>query len=135
MNTKEKIGRYIFLSTLGLEAVAGFGIGLLALLNFPLALKTGFGIPHTENLDVLGIIIGLALIFIGSMCLLSIKWTLQGDGKGVILGIGTGIYIFSFGFLAFALLGDVQALLIDSIRGALTIIFGISLYKQLLKAE
>lgn len=133
MNTNEKIGRYIFLGTLGLEVIMGYGIGLISLLNFQFTLETGFNIPYSDQLDVLGIVIGLALLFVASMSVLSIRWTLRGDKKGVIIGIAVGLYVFLFGLLAYLVLGQTDALLIDGIRGILTIVFGILLYRQINK--
>jgi len=48
---------------------------------------------------------------VASMCALSIKWTLQGDKKGAIVGIATGLYVFLFGLLAYISLGQTDALL------------------------
>jgi len=133
MNKQGKFGRYVFLGTLGLEVIFGYVIGFGSLLNFQFVLESGLDVPYRDSMDVLGIIIGLALIFVASMCALSIKWTLQGDKKGAIVGIATGLYVFLFGLLAYISLGQTDALLVDGIRGALTVIFGILTYKQFSK--
>ena len=130
---KTKITKYIFLITLGLEVLAGYAIGLFALIDFPTALETGFSISHNPSLDILGIIIGLALIFVATMSVAGIYFTMKNNIAGVVVGIAAGLYVFLFGALAFLLLGDTQALIVDSIRGALTVVSGVVIYRNLRK--
>ena len=70
----------------------------------------------------------------GSIALLGIFWTRQGNISGVVTGSAVGLYMFIFGIVAFLMLGQTDGLVVDSIRGSLTIIFGIMTYREL-KAE
>jgi hypothetical protein len=133
MKEKRNLWTNLFLLTVGLEVLLGYAIGFAFLVNLPLALETGFGIGYQPDFAVLGIIIGLALVFIASMSVLSIKWTLQGDVKGVTVGIAVGLYVFLFGILAYLLLGQTDALIFDGLRGALTASFGFLTYRQFTK--
>ncbi len=119
-----KIGRRIFIALLAINGLIAFGIGLTALINLPFALKTGFGIPYNSDLEVLGMIIGCQLILLAVMFTISIIWIRQGKIAGTTIGITAGLYIFTFGILAFLRLDDTTALLFDGLRGLLTVVAG-----------
>ncbi|MFK7801353.1 MAG: hypothetical protein AB8G95_06965 [Anaerolineae bacterium] len=122
LNTSSrKIGQRIFLAFLAFNGLVAFGLGATALINFPLALETGFGLPYSSDLDVLGLILGCQLIFLGSLITLAATWTIRGKIEGSTIGIAVGIYLFIFGILSFLRLADITALLFDGLRGLLTI--------------
>ncbi len=126
-----KIGRRLFIAILALHVLSCYVLGAISLTNFPFALETGFGIPYNTDLDILGIVIGLELIFLGSIALLGIIWTRKGHISGIVTGTAVGFYMFVFGIVAFLKLGQVDGLIVDSIRGLLTIIFGMIAYREL----
>ncbi|MFK7946543.1 MAG: hypothetical protein AB8G11_03050 [Saprospiraceae bacterium] len=131
--SSRKIGQYVFMGFLIFHSLVALGLGFTSLLNFPYALETGFQIPHSSELDILGLTIGLELLFLGAMAILSFIWTRKGKIEGTITGIAVGTYIFTFGIVAFLKFGDPQPLYVDSIRGFLTLVFGYIAYKELKK--
>lgn len=126
--------KYLFMITLGIQTLTGLLFGLTALLNFPFALETGFNVPYNDDLAILGILIGLALLFIGSISLLSIILIRKGNIAGVITGLAVGVYVFLFGIVAYLALGQTDALIIDGLRGAITIMLGLHTYKHFEKS-
>lgn len=133
MKNEKKIGRYVFIALLSINGLIALGFGVTALFNFPYALETGFNIPYSSELDMLGIVMGMELLFLTGIGILSIFWISKGKIAGTVTGIATGSYLFIFGPVAFIKTGDPQALYVDSIRGILTIIFGIMAYQELKK--
>lgn len=132
---ERKIGRRIFVALLIVHSIVALGFGFTSLLNFPFALETGFQIPYSSELEILGVVMGLELLFLGGIASLSLIWTVKGKPEGTITGIAVGIYIFIFGIVAFLKFGETQALYVDSIRGALTIIFGYMAYREIKKIK
>ena len=126
-----RIGRWLFIALLVVHVLSCYVMGTFSLFNWPFALETGFGIPYDDSLDILGVVIGLELIFLGSIAVLGIYWTRQGQISGIVTGMAVGMYMFMFGIVAFLLLGRIDGLIVDSIRGFLTLIFGWMAYQEL----
>ena len=129
--TTRKIGQPIFITLLAINGLIAFALGATTLINFPFALETGFGIPYSAELDVLGLVMGCQLIFLGVMITLSIIWTRQGKTAGTTIGIAVGTYLLAFGLLAFLRLGDTTALYVDCVRGVLTIVAAVFAYREI----
>ena len=132
-NKTSKIGRYLFISILGLQALIELGISTTLLFNFQVALETGFGISYSSELDILGMALGLYLLLLTTLMVLSMVWTLKSYQSGITLGIVVGIFLSIFGVLTYIKFGDTQGLLVDSLRGILTIIFGYMAYQEIKK--
>lgn len=128
---ERKLGRRGFIGLLGLQALVELVIGVTLLFGFPTALESGFGITYSSELDILGVALGLYLLLLTGLLLLSMVWTIKGNNAGTTLGIITGFFLFAFGLVSFLKLGDTQALFVDSIRGIITIIFGLMARKEL----
>lgn len=126
-----KIGRILFIGILALHVLSCYILGFTGLANWPYALETGFGIPYSPELDIIGNVIGLELLFLGTIAVLGIIWTRKGSIPGIIVGTAVGVYMFVFGIVAFLLLGETDGLLIDSIRGFLTFVFGYMAYTEI----
>jgi hypothetical protein len=109
-----------------IEVVASLSI----LINFPLAAEKGFGIAYSADLVVLGIGSGSNLALTAFVFLLATIWSMRSNTEGVALGIAGAGMLILFSSLTFLQLGETDGLLVDGIRGALTIIFGYMTYKQ-----
>ena len=134
-NKKEsKIWIQLFIALLSFNAIVALGLGATSLLNFQFALETGFQIPYSSELEILGLTIGLELLLLAAIAILSVVWVSKGKIEGTITGIFVGIYIFTFGIAAFLKFGETQALYVDSIRGFLTLVFGYLAYKKMKNA-
>ena len=68
--------------------------------------------------------------YLGSVALLGIIWTRKNKKEGVIAGVFVGMYMFLFGFVTLILLGETEALFVDSIRGFLTLVLVIWLIRK-----
>ena len=121
----------LFIGLLGLQAIAELAIGGMLLFNFPTALESGFGIPYNSELDMLGMALGLYLLLLTTLLILSIIWTYRSNYSGITIGIIVGAFLFIFGVLSYFQFGDIQAILVDSLRGLLTIIFAYMAGKEL----
>jgi len=64
---------------------------------------------------------------------LSFYWTRKGKWEGAVTGIFAGAYLLVVGILAWLYTGDPAAFLMDSIRRSLTILFGLQVYRSLMK--
>ena len=62
---------------------------------------------------------------------MGVIWTRKRKLFGVYVGTAVGIYMFLFGIIAFLKFGTTDALIVDSIRGFVTIVFGYIAYKEL----
>ena len=129
--SNRKIGRWLFIILLAVHVLSCYVMGFISLINWPFALETGFGIPYNNDLAVLGVVIGLELIFLGSIAILGIFWTWQGQLSGIVTGSAVGMYMFMFGIVLFLILGRTDGLIVDSIRGFLTLLFGWMAYREL----
>ncbi|MEL6674024.1 MAG: hypothetical protein AAFR61_17605 [Bacteroidota bacterium] len=125
-----KLNKNIFLGFLLLNTVMGLFFGFLPLVDFPLVLEMN-QIPYSQNLLIFGVVSGTAMLFLGSMFILSFYWTRKDKWEGSITGMIGGGYLLLVGILSWLYTGDPTAFLMDSIRGFLTIFFGYYLYRSL----
>ena len=130
-NAIKKTWRHLFIGILAIQAILEFVVGSLILFAFPTALETGFGISYSSELDALGIALGLYLFLLTALIVLSILWTTKAKYSGITLGIVVGIFLVAFGLVTFFKLGDFNAILVDGIRGLVTIILGYLAGKEL----
>ncbi|MFK8046669.1 MAG: hypothetical protein AB8B72_14315 [Crocinitomicaceae bacterium] len=133
--TKSKTVKRIFIGLLILNFLMELIVSLGILINFPLAVKVGFGINYTDDMATIGIGLGSNLALTAVVFLLSIIWTIRNKTEGVILGIAGAGMLILFASLTFLQLGDTSGLLADGIRGALTVTFGYLTLKPLQKSE
>ena len=96
-DNSSKIWRRLFIGVLSLQAILEFGVGVSLLFFLPAALESGFGITYSNELDILGIALGLYLLLLTALMILSCVWTKRGDYAGITLGIITGIFLVIFG--------------------------------------
>lgn len=122
--------RTLFIAILILHALGCYIMGITTLYNPQIAIETGFQIAYNPEMLILGIVIGMELLFLGSIALLGIYWTRKGKRAGVIAGGAVGLYMFLFGWVVFFLLGDTQGLYVDSIRGFITMLLGYLLLRK-----
>lgn len=132
---ERKIGRRILIVFLAIQALMELGIGATLLVDFPTALESGFGITYSSELDILGVALGLYLLLLTCLLVLSIMWISKGNYSGITLGIIIGIFLFVFGVVSFLKFDQTQALLVDSLRGLLTITLSYIAYKELKNKE
>lgn len=123
----------LFIWILGLQAILELVVGGTLLFNFPVALEDGFGISYSSELDVLGIALGLYLLLLTTLMVFSIIWTTRQNYSGISLGIIIGIFLLVFGLVSSLRFGDMQAIMVDGLRGLLTIFLAYKAGKQLLK--
>ncbi|MFT5602726.1 MAG: hypothetical protein ACI9N1_002986 [Flavobacteriales bacterium] len=134
-SNKRKIATNLFIGLLILNLIIELIASLSILINFPLAAEKGFGIVYTDDIAILGIGLGSNLALTTSVFLLSTIWTMRSKLEGVILGMtGAGMFIL-FSSFNFFQLGETQGLLVDGIRGSLTILFGYMTYKDFKKGK
>ena len=117
------IWKRLFIGILSLQAVLELVVGGALLFSFQTALESGFGITYNSELEVLGTALGIYLLLLTTLIILSIVWTIRNNYAGITIGIIVGLFLFIFGVVSFVKFGQVQAIMIDSIRGLLTIIF------------
>lgn len=129
-----KLWRYLFIGILVLHVLGCYVMGIMTLTNPQFAIETGFQIPYTTDLNILTTVIGMELLFLGSIALVGIIWTRKRKIEGIVAGMAVGMYMFMFGIVAFFLLGETQALYVDSIRGFLTLVIGYMAYKEIKNA-
>lgn len=133
--TESKTARRIFTGLLILNFIIELIASLSILINFPLAAEKGFGITYSDELAILGIGLGSNLALTTGVFLLSIIWTMRSKTEGAILGmVGAGMLVL-FSSLTLIQLGDTQGLLIDGIRGVITIAFGYVVYNEFKKQQ
>jgi hypothetical protein len=118
-----KIWMQLFIGILGLQAVIELAVGGTLLFNLPMAVESGFGISYNSEMDILGTSLGLYLLFLTVLLVMSIIWTRKGNYAGITLGMIIGVFLLTFGIVAFVQFGDINAILIDSLRGLLTVVF------------
>jgi hypothetical protein len=100
-----------------------------------LAAEKGFGITYSDDIAVLGIGLGSNLALTTAVFFLSTIWTMRSKIEGIILGMtGTGMLIL-FSTLTFVQLGETGGIVVDGIRGVLTLIFGVMAYKELKRSQ
>lgn len=133
--TSRKIWRRLFIGILMVQAILELGLGITLLIDFPTALESGFGITYSSELDILGVALGLYLLLLTALMILSSVWTFKSNHSGITVGVIIGIFLFVFGAVTFLKFGDLQALMVDSLRGLLTIILGYMAGKELKKQK
>lgn len=123
--------RSFFLVLMAVQAVLEALIGLSLLFNFEQTLKVGFGVTYTKEWDVVGVALGLYLLLLTTLILLSIYWVRKENYAGIILSFIIGAFLTLFGIVSLIKLGNPQGLMIDSVRGVLTILLAHRIGKNL----
>jgi hypothetical protein len=121
-NGSNTIWKRLFIGILGLQAVLELVVGGTFLFSFQTALESGFGITYNSELEVLGTALGIYLLLLTTLLIVSIVWTIKNNYAGITMGIIIGAFLLVFGVVSFLKFGQVQAIMIDSLRGLLTII-------------
>jgi hypothetical protein len=124
---RSRLLRLVFVGLVSLSAIVELVIGVAMIVDFPRVLETGFGATYTPDLAAIGLALGCNLLFLATALALSAIWTLAHKREGLILGIAASMVFVAFGVLAFVQLGQVDALLIDALRGVLTVAAGVVL--------
>jgi hypothetical protein len=135
MNTVNKtqplsISGKIFLALVVINGIFGIMAAYSMIFNFKSVLEMN-GIVYNKALDIFGISVGCAVLFLSAILTLSFTWTRQRKAEGVTLGIAGGGFLVLIGVLPFLLLGHTTTLYIDSIRGLLMMVFGYLSYSSL----
>lgn len=130
-NGAPTIWKRLFIGILGIQAIMELGIGATLLFNFQVALESGFGITYTEELDILGLALGLYLLLLTSLLAISMAWTIKGNQSGVTMGVIIGLFLIVFGVASLMQSGDMQGITVDSSRGLLTLVFAYMAGKEL----
>ena len=134
-NSNQKIGQYLFMGILFLHVLGCYVMGFSTLINPKFSIETGFKIPYNFDIQILALIIGMELLFLGSIALLGLIWTKRKSVYGIYTGTAVGLYMFAFGIVAFLKFGTTDGLLVDSIRGFLTLVFAYMAYNELKNSD
>lgn len=126
------IARNIFLVLAALNSLIAFALGIAVLVN-PQSVFEAFGIPYTSALDSIVITTGGLFILVGVLQVIAIVWTLQGKVEGIIVISCYAVFLFMLGVVDFVRLEQTDILLVDSIRGFLTMVAGVFAYRELKK--
>jgi hypothetical protein len=129
--TSKKIWTWLFIGILGLQAIVELALGTSLLVDFPTTLETGFGITYSSDLDVLGIALGLYLLLLTALLIISAVWTYRSNMSGITIGIVAGGFLLAFGLATYLKLGNFEGILVDGIRGLLTIVFAYMAGKEM----
>ncbi len=121
--------RNAFLALLGFNGLFELLAGAFMFFNLPAALAM-FGIEHSSTLDILGLVMGNALFFVAGISVLGMVWTVRGKAEGAICGIAVGLFLTSFGLLAFFMFGQASAIVVDGLRGGLNVLLGVLLLRS-----
>lgn len=116
------IGRKIFIGLLALNGLMQLAIGLMMLVNFPMVAETLMNINYTDEMGILGMTIGVNVLFGAAIVAVSVYWTLRKNPAGVITGALFGVLAIAAGLLTFSLFGRIDGLMMDVVRGVLIVI-------------
>ena len=117
-----KIWKQIFMVFILVQAVGELAIGFTLLFNLPMAMEN-FNTPYSPDMEVLGLTLGLYLFLLTTLMVLSFAWVKKSNAAGVTLGIIIGLFLMSFGVGMLIKFGETQAIIVDGIRGGLTVFF------------
>jgi|GEM_PF-6627314 len=132
-SSPRKTGQYLLMGILVLHLLGCYFMGFSSLVSPEFAFESGFQIPFEPKLDIIALVIGMELLFLGSMALMAIIWIRRKNIYGVYLGSAVGMYMTMFGIVAFFMLGRTDGLMVDTIRGVITLVFAYMAYKELKK--
>lgn len=123
-SNKLRIWGRFFIGILVIQGVIELLLGGAILYDFPAAVESGFGIIYRNELDILGVALGLYLLLLALLMILSGIWVYRINHSGITLGLIVGGFLIAFGLATFMKLGDTSALIGDGSRGLLTIVIG-----------
>lgn len=118
-----------FIALLALNGLIELIAASFMFFNLPGALDL-FGVEYDSQLDILGLVMGNALLFVAGISVLSIVWTVRGKAEGVICGIAVGLFLSSYAVLAFLMFGQWSAIGVDGVRGGLNVLLGVLLLRS-----
>lgn len=133
-STRGKFWTVAFMVLLALHALGCFALGAAALIDWAQMVNVGFGVTYRADLDIIGVIIGLELFFLGGISALSLFWVRGRLMHGTVTGIAVGLYMLVFGIVAYLMTRQTGGLMVDSTRGLLTVIVGFMARRELASA-
>ncbi len=119
----------VFVVFLAINALMQIGMGIMMLLNFQEVVTSMFKLSYHEDMTVIGLNLGLNVLFLGIMLTLSIFWVLRGESKGVSLGMLFGWIAITAGIVSFSQ-GISEGLMIDVPRGIIILVLGYLINRQ-----
>ena len=131
MNSQIKIWKYSFLATLGFHALYQFGFAINTLLQ-PQSLEAlfAFNALATPESYLLLLIVSFGQFLLTVLAILALYWTNKSQISGVIVGMAVGCYFLLLGIVGIITVDYSITLLIDVIRGLLTLILGFTLVNK-----
>lgn len=121
--------RNAFIALLALNGLIELLAASFMFFDLPGAMEL-LGVDYDSQLDILGLVMGNALLFVTGISVLGIVWTVRGKAEGVICGIAVGLFLASFGLLAFFMFGQGGAIAVDGVRGGFNVLLGILLLRS-----
>ncbi len=128
--SSSKVWKQIFMVFILFQAVFELVIGFTLLFDLPMAMEN-FNTPYSSDMEVLGLILGLYLFLLTTLMVLSFVWIRKSNRAGATLGIIIGLFLISFGLGMLVKFGETQALLVDGVRGGLTVLLAYMAGKKL----
>lgn len=127
---RRDILRWIFIALVSLGSLLEVVIGVAMIVDFETVLTANFGATYSAELGPIGLALGCNLIFLGIALALSASWTRAHKREGPILGVAGSMVFVTFGIVAFLQFGQLSALVVDGLRGVLTVGLGASLLRR-----
>ena len=118
-----------FIALLALNGLSELVAASFMFFNLPGAMEM-LGVGYNSQLDILGLVMGNALLFVTGISVLAVVWTVRGKAEGIICGIAVGLFLLSFGLLAFLKFGQWSAIGVDGARGGLNVLLGVLLLRS-----
>lgn len=115
------LARNIFIALLAINGVSQVFIGMFMLIDFPTAADKVLSITYSNDMQIIGTVLGSNLLCGAVMIGLGVIWTLHNKQEGVILGAAFGVLAIFVGLLTFLVMDRTAGLIFDVLHGVLII--------------
>ena len=113
-------GRKFFVGFLALNGLMQLILGIAILVNFPTVAEYLMQISYTDDMRLLGMTIGVNVLFGAAVIAASIYWTINKNPAGVIAGAFFGVLAITAGLIVLVVFERTDGLM-DVLRGVLIV--------------
>jgi hypothetical protein len=127
---RRNIARYLFVALAAFNGLIALGLGVWTLADTPRVFET-FGITYTPEMSALGQSNGGLFVLMALLSFVSIVWLLRGKIEGILVPAAYALFLVVLGIISFASTSSLNVVLIDSIRGFLTVVAAVFAYREM----
>lgn len=119
----------ILIGFLVINTLMQIGMGVMMLTDFQQLATSMMGLTYSEDMSILGMTLGMNVLFLGMVLILSTYWIYLRNRSGISLAMLFGLYVITAGIVTYSQ-GVSEGLTMDVPRGIIILVMGYFVQQQ-----